>query len=264
MSEAVRQPRAWMTRLAVITFVIGTAVGLVSLAAPAGVWLGLWEFRTGFGILRYVTPYTGWIAGACLALAIVLGFLGRTWRTGNAVKLAGYAAAGAVATGIAWYVPNSFRPPEGQNYPSIHDITTDTGNPPQFVAVLPLRAGAANTAEYGRSKDMTPDKLARLQHEAYPDIQPLMLDADPDTVFDRALEAVGEMGWKPVDADQEDGRIEATATTFWFRFKDDIIIRIRPEGSGTRLDARSVSRVGKGDVGTNARRLRKFLAIMKE
>jgi uncharacterized protein (DUF1499 family) len=81
-------------------------------------------------------------------------------------------------------------------------------------------------------------------------------------VFARALAAVDELAWELVEAVPEEGRIEATDTTFWFRFKDDVVIRIRPSGSGSILDARSLSRVGGGDAGTNARRLRAFFATL--
>jgi len=264
MEKTVEKPHAWMIWPALLALAAGVTAGLAALSAPAGIWLGEWQYRTGFAILGVVTSWSGWIAAACLLLAVILGSLAGIWKTGNGVKLAGFALIGAISAGIAWYVPNSFRPPAGQSYPAIHDISTDTDNPPRFVRVLSLRAGAVNSAEYGRSKDMTPEKLARLQHRAYPDITPLHLDASPEAVFKQALAAVKSMGWKLVDADNQAGRIEATATTFWFRFKDDIVIRIRPDGTGTRLDARSVSRVGKGDVGTNARRLRKFLNIMQD
>ncbi|HJR53568.1 MAG TPA: DUF1499 domain-containing protein, partial [Gemmatimonadota bacterium] len=58
------------------------------------------------------------------------------------------------------------------------------------------------------------------------------------------------------------GRIEATATTPWFGFKDDVVVRIRPEAGGSRVDVRSVSRVGRSDVGTNARRIEEYLEIV--
>ena len=108
-----------------------------------------------------------------------------------------------------------------------------------------------------------------MQQTAYPDIAPAVLPLKPDKAFDQALEAAREMGWTIVDASVQDGRIEATDTTRWFRFKDDIVIRIRPalDGSGTALqasviDVRSVSRVGKSDLGTNARRIRNYLEAL--
>jgi uncharacterized protein (DUF1499 family) len=105
---------------------------------------------------------------------------------------------------------------------------------------------------------MTPEDLARLTRDAYPDLVPRMLDVPPAAAFERALAAVSELGWALVAQDPSALRIEATDTTFWFRFKDDIVIRIRPAQNGSIVDARSVSRVGGGDAGTNARRLRAF------
>jgi uncharacterized protein (DUF1499 family) len=67
------------------------------------------------------------------------------------------------------------------------------------------------------------------------------------------------MRWEVVAADAAAGRIEATATTPWFGFRDDIVVRIVPADGGSRVDVRSVSRVGKGDLGVNARRIREFL-----
>jgi hypothetical protein len=160
-------------------------------------------------------------------------------------------------------VPESFRPAEGVSTPGIHDVSTDTVEPPQYVAVLPLRADAPNTTVYGGSQGMTPERLAQLQTEAYPDVTTLVVNEPPARVFERALAAVHTLGWELVAAVPEEGRIEATDTTFWFRFKDDVVIRIRPGATGAIVDARSLSRVGGGDLGTNARRLRALLAELR-
>jgi len=87
----------------------------------------------------------------------------------------------------------------------------------------------------------------------------MMLPVPPAQAFDRALQTAREMGWTVVDSNSGEGRIEATDTTFWFGFKDDIVIRITPADQGSRIDLRSVSRVGRSDVGTNAKRIRKYL-----
>jgi uncharacterized protein (DUF1499 family) len=102
--------------------------------------------------------------------------------------------------------------------------------------------------------------VAALQQRAYPDIKPLTLDVPPGQVFDRALAAAKAMGWTIAVADSASGRIEATETTQWFGFKDDVVVRIGAEGSGSRVDVRSLSRVGRGDFGTNAARVRAYLA----
>ena len=142
--------------------------------------------------------------------------------------------------------------------PPIHDITTDTSDPPSFVDVLPLRAGAKNSAVYGGSA------VAALQHAAYPDIAPVNLSLAPAAAFAKALAAANAMEWSIVAVDSAAGRIEATATTRVFRFKDDVVIRIRPDSGGSRVDIRSVSRIGGGDLGKNASRIREFITRLRE
>jgi len=119
--------------------------------------------------------------------------------------------------------------------------------------VLPLRATAPNSAEYGGPE------IAAQQRAAYPDIQPIVLPLAPTEAFQRALGAAREMGWEIVATDSAAGRIEATATTFWYGFKDDVVIRLTLTDGGTRVDVRSESRVGGSDIGTNARRIREYV-----
>lgn len=244
--------------IAMAGIVLAAAVALagLSLLSPMGVWLGLWDFRTGFSILRFANGWAAWVAVIGIGTGLLLLAVGRSPSLSGTRRFGAWTLAAAVIVGIAWLVPQSYRPPEGT--PPIHDITTDTSNPPEFVEVLPLRGPDTNPVDYGTFGDMTPERQASMQAEAYPDIQPQYFDASPDEVFDRALQAVDTLGWELVDAAPEEGRIEATDTTFWFRFKDDIVIRIREEGDQTRLDARSTSRVGTSDVGKNAARLRAF------
>ena len=105
--------------------------------------------------------------------------------------------------------------------------------------------------------------IAAQQKKAYPDLKPAVLGVPPAQAFDRAVDAAKKQGWEIVAAVPAAGRIEATDTTRWFGFKDDVVIRVRPEGAGSRVDVRSVSRVGRGDVGTNARRIRGFLDALR-
>jgi uncharacterized protein (DUF1499 family) len=145
---------------------------------------------------------------------------------------------------------------QASRVPRIHDITTDTERPPQFVSIVPLRAAAPNSVDYGG-----PD-IAAQQRQGYPDVQPVSLPLPPDQAFDRALAAAREMGWEIIASAPPSGRIEATDTTFWFGFKDDVVIRVGPAPNGSRIDVRSKSRVGLSDVGTNAARIRKYLAAV--
>lgn len=221
------------------------AVGaLLLLASGAGTRLGLWDFRFGFRLLGWAAYIGAAGAGAALlALAV--------WRPsgrGLALTLAALVI-GVVTFGVPWVARWT-----AQNVPPIHDITTDMGNPPEFVAILPLRANASNTAVYGG------EEIASQQRAAYPDVVPLTLETTPADAFTRALDAARAMGWELVIADSVQGRIEAVATTRWFGFKDDIVVRVTPDGSRSRIDVRSVSRVGRSDLGTNARRIRQYLA----
>jgi uncharacterized protein (DUF1499 family) len=103
-----------------------------------------------------------------------------------------------------------------------------------------------------------PKEQSDAQRRAYPDIQPLRLPVAPNIAFERAKGAIEEAGWQIAREDPSAGRIEAVATTFWFGFKDDVVIRIAADGPGSRVDVRSKSRVGKGDLGTNAQRIRAY------
>jgi hypothetical protein len=139
----------------------------------------------------------------------------------------------------------------------IHDITTDTANPPQFAAILPLRKDAPNPADYGGPA------VAELQKKGYPDLRTEILNLPTNAAFERALATARALGWRIVAAIPEQGRIEATDTTFWFGFTDDIVIRITAAGERSLVDVRSVSRVGKSDVGTNAKRIREYLKRLR-
>ena len=137
--------------------------------------------------------------------------------------------------------------------PRIHDITTDTANPPQFVSVTAaLRGLGSNSIAYDPA-------VAPQQAAAYPAIRPRLIARPPAEVFDSVTKAIVARGWTVVGADSATGRIEATDTSGWWGFKDDIVVRLRPEGTGTRIDVRSVSRVGQSDLGANAARIEKLL-----
>jgi len=143
--------------------------------------------------------------------------------------------------------------------PPIHDITTNIDNPPPFVAIVPLRASAPNPPEY------LGGETAELQREFYPDVMSQVYVQPPEDVFTAVTEVVVDMGWELVDANVADGRIEATDTTAWFGFKDDIVIRLDAGlANSTVMDVRSKSRIGRSDIGVNARRIRAFIAALNE
>jgi uncharacterized protein (DUF1499 family) len=135
--------------------------------------------------------------------------------------------------------------------------------------VLGLAVAAVPVAGYVKARsappinDISTDSTAELQRKAYPDLQPQHLQVPPNIAFERAKGAAQALGWDLVREDPSAGRIEAVATTFWFGFKDDVVVRVSAEGSGSRVDVRSKSRVGTGDLGTNAQRIRAFQEHLK-
>jgi uncharacterized protein (DUF1499 family) len=230
--------------LALCGFGLAVVSLIMLMLAGLGSRWGWWNFRFGFILLGW-GAYGGGAAAAAGGAALALMGLSHE----RAVRAVGVLAVlgllgGLTAFGIPWQWKRT-----AQRVPPIHDITTDVDNPPPFVALLPLRAGAPNPASYGGPG------VAAQQRSAYPEIAPIVLNMPPDRAFALALDTARAMGWQMVAEAPAEGRIEATDTTLWFGFKDDIVIRVTPSVGGSRIDVRSVSRVGRSDVGTNARRI---------
>ena len=257
------KPRLWLKIGGLASLVLGLGLGLLTLASAAGIWLGFWDFRRGFSLLGAANQYGQWLAWACLLLAAATLIASQLLKVKNAGKFVSFAAIGTLVAWVAYLIPESFRPGENVNYPPIHDISTNRVNPPEFVTVAPLRADAPNTLVYGGSNNMTSERLIELTNEAYPDLVTQRYSESVNVIFEKALAAVHDLGWELVAQDASAGRIEATDTTFWFRFKDDVVIKIEQQGSDTAVDVRSVSRVGTGDVGANAIRMRKLFALLE-
>ena len=213
------------------------AVGLVVLgiAGPAH-RLGV-ELPTAYAIMR-VGEYIGLVALPIATVGAVYAYRQRKWTGAIASVLALVVALTVIVIPLMWQRRE-------RSLPLIHDVTTDLENPPAFQAVIAKRGDAPNTLD-------RPPQLAVLQRDGYPDLAPVTLPTPPATTFDRALAVAQAQGWEIVTADKSSGRIEATETTRWFGFTDDVVIRLTPWGTGTRVDVRSVSRTGSGDLGRNA------------
>jgi len=234
---------AWWSKAILIGAIVGAA--LLPIGA-LGTRLGIWPFQLGLLLL---------VSGAALALlAVVLGIVAlivamRQQRAPDkGVLYIGLIVAGVTAGFMGMQI-NAAR-----SVPMIHNISTDVVDPPQFDAVIALRGADANPLDYDSAT------LAPLQHQAYPDVKPIVTPLDPAESIDRTLEVLNDMGLEIVNVDREAGRVEATATSFWFGFKDDVVVRVRQTPDGSVIDLRSVSRVGRGDVGVNAKRIEEFTA----
>ena len=257
--------RRWVQRGALALAVLAP---LTFILAGLGARIGLWSWGFGLGTLtRELGPLL--LFGAIVAglLAVLLGLLVKPRRglwTGVLAVLVGVIGFGRLAS-----VQNTVA-----SLPFIHDVTTDTQDPPTFGAAIMAERGAlegVNTVDYaGKTAPFTkPDGtrgeklVSALQTQAYPEIRTLVVSEPPDIVFGRAEERARAMGWTIKETDPASGRIDATDTTFWYGFKDDVTIRLRPAaGGGTRVDVRSVSRVGGSDIGANAKRISAFLDAM--
>lgn len=225
------------------------AVLLLLLSGP-GARLGWWHFRTGFSLMRW-SAYAG-MAAIVVGLAAAALTRPGTRREFVPARFVVAILALVLATG-AVFVPWRWQQ-VARAAPPIHDITTDTQNPPEFIAVAPLRADASNPVEYAGME------TAAAQRNAYPDIQPLLLRVPADEAFRRALDAAVSLGWEIVASEPAAGRIEATDRTRWFGFYDDVVVRVTPvDANRSVVDVRSKSRVGRGDAGANAQRVRRFL-----
>lgn len=259
--EKRRKIRRWYHKLVLALVIL---IPLFFLISTLGVKFGLWDWKAGLGLNFKFAP----ILLPALALSGVVGLLLAAIiqpRKGFLVS------ALALIIGGAGLAHGAKVKKTAENLPYIHDITTDTQDVPTFTeAILSERAKVegVNTVDYVGKKDKPNGTLVSVlqsQAEAYADIRPLILEDDKAVVFGQAKAAALQMGWKLKSESVENGIIEATDTTFWYGFKDDVVIRIRPsEGGGSVLDVRSVSRVGQSDIGANAARIRGFLAIMRK
>lgn len=236
-------------RLARLAFIAACVAALIVAAAgPLHRYLGL-DIEAAIAVFRY--GFYVAVAAVALGLATVV-----PTRPGD--RRRGFVAAFlAIVIGVAGaWVPVSWFL-WSQQLPVINDISSDIADPPAMVALLPLRRGAPNPPAYPGAA------AAVLQRDAYPDIVPVVLPVAPAEAFKRVDRVAMTLGWDVVARTPADGRLEAVDTSQWFGFRDDIVVRIRADGTGSRVDIRSKSRAGESDLGVNARRIRAFIALLK-
>lgn len=230
-------------KMALLVAVIGAGAAAVMVF---GARMGLWEPITGLGLYRSYFNPLAMIVTIVGLLALIIHLIR---------KEKGQAVFGGVATlvGLAFLVPmisSAINPPV--RAAPINDITTDTANPPAFRVLDDTRAGARTSLIYAGAE------VAEAQAAAYPDIAPLGTDLDADAAYARALDVANAMGWEIIAEDAENHRFEATARTSVFYFADDVVVVVTEQESGSLVNMRSVSRVGRSDQGVNAARIRAF------
>lgn len=228
----------WLKRLSILA-VLGFPLAVL------GTRLGLFDFRVGFSILTY----TVYLAGAVLLVGLIVSFMLRQSNPAGSK-----AAVVGVLLSLIPLVFIGSQVVTARSVPPIHNISTDTVNPPSFDKIVALRGDSANPHIYDAVA------LAELQAAAYPKVTTMLTSDSLDEAHAKALAAVSALGWELVNDDRAKGIIEATETTAIWAFKDDVIIRIALKGKQTAVDLRSVSRVGQSDLGANAKRIKRFFS----
>ncbi len=234
--------------LVVIGLVLAVVCAAGAVLSGIGYRMELWHFRTGFMIIR-------WAFFGALA-AVLLSIIGVLIAGGKPRQILVLGMLGLVIGAVTAYMPWSWKQTLDA-HPYIHDITTDVQNPPKFVAAIALRKEGDHTLEYDGPE------VAEQQRLAYPDIMTLIIPTEKDKVFAAAEAALRAMKLKVVDVNADEGRIEATQTSMLYGFTDDVVVRVVADGVGSKVDVRSKSRVGRSDLGQNAKRIRAFLQELR-
>ncbi|MFC4292308.1 DUF1499 domain-containing protein [Sphingorhabdus arenilitoris] len=243
--------RDWQTYL-ILALAVGAA--LWGLIGPVGSGIGLWGF--GFAITGMFWSF--WVCVVAVLLGGLFVFLRK--RAGKARRPLLWLGI-AIALFYAGWLANM----AGKAEPRIHDISTDLADPPAFQA-LPLRADNLDNVPGAEDEDMRglnpQQRWTKIHQEAYSDIRTVRIAQPVGEVMAKAQRLAKARGWEIASFQPEQGRMEATETSTLFRFKDDIVLRVRPtdDGKESIIDMRSVSRVGQSDLGVNAKRVRSFLA----
>ncbi len=238
----------WWSRILVVSAIVAV---VLLVAGPLGYKFGLSPLQPSL-VSLLIALFTGAVVVLLAFIMTIVSQVKALPRNRNLTVVA--LLVGAIP--IVVMVPQMMA---AQSVPPIHDITTDTVDPPRFFEVVALRADAPNDLEYGM-ENIPPEEMAKMQQAAYPEVRTLATELDVASAVARAADLMASQGHEVVNVDAAAGIVEGTATTFWFGFKDDMVVRVRPgDDGGSIVDMRSVSRVGQSDVGANAARIVAFL-----
>lgn len=215
---------------------------LLPLLAVLSVRLGLSHFRLG------LAAFVVGLILALIAITISAVFSRRCDETQR--KKLNRAAFVSLPVVLAFSV-NFFA---AQGSPAIHEVSTDVSHPPEFKWATTARGPDDNAF------DLSPAVIQQ-QQQYYPDLRSIKLPLPKSEAQTLAVDAAEALGWEVKY--QQDGHVEATVTSLWFGFVDDVVIRIQATAGGSKIDLRSSSRVGRGDLGTNARRVTQFIELIE-
>jgi uncharacterized protein (DUF1499 family) len=227
----------WARRLAIFSIPVVLLAIVIARAGSFDIQPALVTFGAGLGL-------------AIIAILLAVAALAMIWIDGRAGAGSAFAA---IAISLLLLAYPAYLGTKAYRLPTINDITTDPNDPPRLEAAQRLRTRAANPTAYPGPA------VYQKQTVAYPDVAPLSLDVPPQVAYDTAYSIVTKRKWAIVDARppqaNREGIIQAVARTPIMGFRDDVVLRVRPAGAGSRIDARSASRYGIHDFGANATRL---------
>lgn len=237
-----------------IAATLALVVGSLGLAAVVigigGIQLGLLSPLAGFFLAGLLTA----VCGLGAVIAGVVGLVRTRAASGRAGRRRAWAGLGLGALLVAGIVSAPALSGSGGATAAIHDVTTNMEDPPEFSDAVRDAPGRQNGVDYPDGGETVPEQ----QRAAHPDLAPIELDLSPAEALERAQRVAEGLGWTVTAVDAEKGVVEAFDVTRFFRFVDDVVIRVRPRGTGSVVDLRSNSRVGGGDLGANAGRIRAF------
>lgn len=235
----------------VLNLILAILVILAFPVAAIGTRWGLWSYGSAFLALR-VEFFLGIIVVLLSVILLVSQFI-----SGNKLYLATVIL--SLVFALVAISPLIYQYIQVNKLPKIHDITTDVDNPPQFQAALAIRPAGSNSVVYQGAE------IASEQQAAYPDIKPIFIELNPQQAFAIAEKVVRQLKWDITMVNENSGVIEASQTSSWFGFTDDVVIRVESQDQGgSRVDIRSVSRVGVSDIGANAARINKFITLFNQ
>lgn len=225
-----------------VVFVL-SVLGMLPLLGGVGTKTGLWEPMTGFRMTM------GYLMPSSVAALVFLFFIFRHFIKDNRRVMSTYLMA-LLFAGSGYFYGVNQEPADWTGLRGVHDVTTDMENPPEFKVLLDA-PGRRNSFDY-------PPETAERQKAKFPWVKPLVTELSTADAYKRALAVAKELGWDVVGEDSSAGRFEATDYTKWFNFHDDLVVKVTADGSGSRIDLRSLSRVGGSDHGLGATRIMKF------
>ena len=242
------QKPSWLVKANTVAIAVAVLLFITAAMSGTGYANEWWDVGTAFAMLRYA-----FFAAVALILVTIITLwvyaFAKARETGHVARVTISSVLFVACLGFAFNTISLVV--TARSVPPIHDITTDLENIPQYAVLNPQNPNG--------------DNWTLLHRAGYGDIQPLVLDMSVAEVISKAEAVSLAFGWDVAVADPQDGRLEVTETTRWFRFKDDLVLRVRAaENGGSVVDARSVSRFAGSDIGVNAARIRKLFAALQE